>query len=242
MTPANGAGQQTKPATGTTVEGKPAKKRDPKWTVMVFMGADFIEGNVDLDQAATDDLEEIESIGASETLEIFVQIHRRGGVVNRHRFWWTGVEKQPNGPADDRSDLRSAHSSSSSTGRSKKLTTAGTTYSLLVLWGHAYDFAFGRSRSRTGVIDGIDFIELRGLLQRLQDVVHDRYRRDTATSTPHGRLSTSWRSMRATPRPWSWRVSCRSSPPICWDPRSASRFQDGPTTGYAGSPNRWGNS
>ena len=35
---------------------------------MVFMGADHIEGNVDLDQAADDDIEEIRSIGASATV------------------------------------------------------------------------------------------------------------------------------------------------------------------------------
>ena len=40
---------------------------------------------------------------------------------------------------------------------------------MLVLWGHAYDFAFARSRTREGVVDAIDFVELSGLLQRLQD-------------------------------------------------------------------------
>ena len=33
-------------------------------------------------------------------------------------------------------------------------------YSMLVLWGHAYDFAFGRQRLRSGAIDALDFAEL----------------------------------------------------------------------------------
>ena len=42
-------------------------------------------------------------------------------------------------------------------------------HSMLVLWGHAYDFAFGRSRTRGGVVDAIDFVELSDMLLRLQE-------------------------------------------------------------------------
>ena len=48
---------------------------------------------------------------------------------------------------------------------------------MLVLWGHAYDFAFGRSLTREGVVDAIDFVELSGMLQRLQDRMQDCYNR-----------------------------------------------------------------
>jgi hypothetical protein len=37
-----------------------------------------------------------------------------------------------------------------------------------VLWGHAYDFAIGRSLTKTGTIDALDFAELSRVLERLQ--------------------------------------------------------------------------
>ena len=103
-------------------------------------------------------------------------------------------------------------------------------YSMLVLWGHAYDFAFGRSRTREGAIDAIDFVELSGMLQRLQDRMKERYRR-TAMSAKSVRRSTSSASTLATSRPWSWRASCSLSRNFCWARRSASQFRAGPTTG-----------
>jgi hypothetical protein len=39
---------------------------------------------------------------------------------------------------------------------------------MLVLWGHAYDFAFGRSKTASGMIDALDFAELSDVLERLQ--------------------------------------------------------------------------
>src|SRR5258708_38675219 len=41
-------------------------------------------------------------------------------------------------------------------------------YSLLVLWGHAYDFAIGREKTSDGSIDALDFAELTRVLERLQ--------------------------------------------------------------------------
>src|SRR5262249_9118985 len=42
-------------------------------------------------------------------------------------------------------------------------------YAMLVLWGHAYDFAFGRERTKDGLIDALDFAELSDVLEKLQE-------------------------------------------------------------------------
>ncbi len=154
-------------ATGAS-EGGAAPKRGPKWTVMVFMGAESIEGNEPLDQAADDDLFEIRSVGGTETLEIFVQVHRTGGVIERRRF--------SHGKPEEITEIAFPGA-----GRAlidfiahvieKKDHQPGD-HSILVLWGHAYDFAFGRSRTRGGVVDAIDFIELSVMFEQLQE----RYR------------------------------------------------------------------
>ena len=41
-------------------------------------------------------------------------------------------------------------------------------FTMLVLWGHAYEFAIGHSVSKVGTIEALDFGELRRLLERLQ--------------------------------------------------------------------------
>ena len=46
---------------------------------------------------------------------------------------------------------------------------------MLVLWGHAYDFAIGRALTRGGAIDALDFAELSGVLRALQDRMQERY-------------------------------------------------------------------
>ena len=54
---------------------KPAKAR---WTVMVFMGADGVEGNVSLAEEAKKDIAELTKVGSGDTLDIFVQRHGDG--------------------------------------------------------------------------------------------------------------------------------------------------------------------
>jgi hypothetical protein len=156
------------------------EKRGPKWTVMVFMGAETIEGNEPLDEAAEADLDEIRSITTVEAdprfervigaLEIYVQVHHRAGAARRHRFAFdpqNGELKEtqkemPEGDAEQALVEFVAQSIEDSGHRPED-------HSMLVLWGHAYDFAFGRSRTRGGVVDAIDFVELSRMLQRLQD-------------------------------------------------------------------------
>ena len=40
---------------------------------------------------------------------------------------------------------------------------------MLVLWGHAYDFAFGRSHKPDGTIDALEFATLSDLLRQIQE-------------------------------------------------------------------------
>ncbi len=70
----------------------PARK-DPRWTVMIFMGATTIDGSESLAEAAEDDLEEIRKIGGGGRggLNIFVQKHLDPGTDPiRYHF---GVDK-----------------------------------------------------------------------------------------------------------------------------------------------------
>ncbi len=54
---------------------KPAKRR---WTVMVFMGADGVEGNVSLADEAKKDIAEMARVGSGGSLNILVQVHDAG--------------------------------------------------------------------------------------------------------------------------------------------------------------------
>lgn len=145
---------------------------------MVFMGADSVEGNEPLDDAAIADLEEIRLVGGAKTLEVFVQVHRKVGPVKRHRFHLDPATGQKREHVEDVPDVEPGRALIKFIEESVKVSDhQRTDHSILVLWGHAYDFAFGRSRTRTGVVDGIDFIELSGMLERLQDIMRKEYQR-----------------------------------------------------------------
>jgi SAM-dependent methyltransferase len=53
-------------------------------------------------------------------------------------------------------------------------------HTLLVVWGHAYDFAFGRKRERDGTVDALDFAELRDRLDEIQKGMYEFFKRDGA--------------------------------------------------------------
>jgi hypothetical protein len=165
------------------------EKRAPKWTVMVFMGAETIEGNEPLHDAVEADLDEIRSITTVRTdppfervvgaLDIHVQVHRMADATWRYHFSFkdedekiTETKRQiPKGDVEQALVEFVVESISESD-------HGPDDHSMLVLWGHAYDFAFGRSTTRGGVVDAIDFVELSRMLQRLQDRYRelDRYR------------------------------------------------------------------
>jgi Clostripain family len=154
----------------------------PKWTVMVFMGAATFEGNAPLIDAAEADLAEMRSVGSGEAfsdggkrlgeLNIFVQVNgigwpRRGRITENMPVGISALEPVPEGEDDPaqgnavESFIRWALSAAQHDPRRNH-------YSMLVLWGHAYDFAIGREHTKRGTIDAFDFAELKGVLERLQ--------------------------------------------------------------------------
>src|SRR5262245_32270086 len=144
-----------------------AKKRDPKWTVMVFMGADNFKGNEPLHKPSQDDLDEISSVGGGGTLEIFVEVHHVSKPTRWLHFGVDGKREEKEVPGSPGEPALIKFIDESIT----KSNPGEDDYSMLVLWGHAYDFAFGRARTRGGAVDSIDFIELSQMLQQLQDKI-----------------------------------------------------------------------
>jgi Clostripain family len=158
-------------------ESASAVNRGPKWTVMVFMGADTIDGTEPLDEAAEADLDEIRFVGGAETLDVYVQVLHSAGATERYHFGFdrqsqkqTETKKAMQRKGSDQDLIKFIRESIEESGHLL------SDHSMLVLWGHAYDFAFARSKTRGGIVDAIDFVELSGMLQRLQDLMKARYR------------------------------------------------------------------
>jgi hypothetical protein len=153
------------------------RKEGPKWTVMVFMGADTIEGNAPLGDAVDADLEEMRSVGGGENLDIFVQVHG-SGEPRRYHFG-QGLDGKPTPVPGDELDYQDGQALSDFIEYSTlKVRHRRQDYSMLVLWGHAYDFAFGRSLTSSGSVAALDFAELSKVLRRLQDKMLALYRHD----------------------------------------------------------------
>jgi len=144
-----------------------------KWTVMVFMGAATFGGSAPLFEAAEADLAEMRSVGSGAGLDIYVQVHgdgppRRGKVT---KTWPMTI-----GALDDvkEGERESAQGLALQSFIRTSLIAAGHNplnpnhHSMLVLWGHAYDFAIGREKGRDGTINALDFTVLSDVLKRLQ--------------------------------------------------------------------------
>jgi Clostripain family len=149
-----------------------------KWTVMIFMGAATIDGEAPMMEAAEDDLNEMRFVGSDDDedgFSIFVQVHLggdkvplRGRITKKMPPGIAGLDPVPereretaNGAAllnFIRSALRVPYRNGYDSSRR----------TLLVLWGHAYDFAIGRAPTAAGTIDALDFAELSGVLETLQ--------------------------------------------------------------------------
>jgi hypothetical protein len=137
-----------------------------KWTVMVFMGAERVPGDADLVTAAVDDIAEMRALyadGSEGPLNLFVQLHgdgdpQRFNIGTSETFEVDEAEGDVTNGNALLAFMRWA------------LEAAGgreTDHTILVLWGHAYDFAIGRAVSRSG-IDALDFAELAAVLERFQ--------------------------------------------------------------------------
>lgn len=134
----------------------------PRWTVLVFMGTDTVEDNVSLEAAAVSDLAEMAAIGSGDGVAIVVQAHGPGQAWRQH----IGVGQRLPVPRREASlDGGDALSHFIAWG----LETSGHRdgdHTLLVFWGHAYDFAIGRRETSGGLIDPLDFAEIDQVLRR----------------------------------------------------------------------------
>jgi hypothetical protein len=147
--------------------------RDAKWTVMVFMGAGTIAGNVPLVAAAEADLKEMQFVGSGGALNIFVQIHQGGGIPPRRgritentQDGIDGLELVPEEQSDPARGMALLNFIRWALEEAEHATDPR--YLMLVLWGHAYDFAIGRTPTTEGTVDALDFAELSRVLERLQ--------------------------------------------------------------------------
>jgi hypothetical protein len=145
-------------------------QRRPKWTVMVFMAAETVVGSVPLHAAAASDLKEMEYVGSGGDLNIFAQLHGRG-VPRRYHI---------GGAAEDVPQIEREQADGLALGYfvDYALRTARhrpEDHSLLVLWGHAYDFAFGRSRRSDGGVEALEFVTLARLLATLQQRFREQF-------------------------------------------------------------------
>ena len=156
-------------STATSQSAPPTNGTNPRWMVMVFMGADGVEGDADLSREADDDIKEMEKVGSSESLNIFVQLHRRNGVERHH----IGVGSRPvDDAAQDATNGKALTSFIADSIAASK--HHPSEHSMLVLWGHAYRFGIGPQTTRHGV-DALDFAELASVLKHFQDEHKDAY-------------------------------------------------------------------
>jgi hypothetical protein len=140
--------------------------------VMVYMGVETIEGTADLREAAEADLAEMELIGSGDDLNILVQVNDGSAVPRRRHIGIGQWENAPAGERDFEGGQALAHFirwSLREAGRKGHDPLDKSHYSMLVLWGHAYDFTFGHTRTKGGVIDALDFAELSDVLKGFRE-------------------------------------------------------------------------
>jgi hypothetical protein len=142
-----------------------------KWTVMVFMGADNVEGTAPLADAAAADIAEMAAVGSGGRLNIFVEVHNRGtarrGQVRRGTTLTT-LEDVSGSQASVFDGATLGRFLQWALGKAQYGRPDAHHYVMLVLWGHAYEFAIGHSPKPNGIVDALDFAELSDALQRFQ--------------------------------------------------------------------------
>lgn len=128
-----------------------------KWTVMVLMGANNVEGEIDLSRNAKSDLAEMKAVGSvKDVLNIVVQIDDSPNDGGPRR-----IEMTPKGQKDIVQPFPNGKGSFGDPSVLGDFLRWAKTYPaehyLLVLWGHAYRLAFNRDPNNT---EGLDFIKL----------------------------------------------------------------------------------
>lgn len=145
-------------------------KPKPKWTVMVFMGADTEVGNAPMLDAARADLAEMWSVKPGGRLNLFVQVHYGRGAPQRSHVGISALRDVPAGQQDPARGQALLHFIAWALEEAnRRLPEYSEHYSMLVLWGHAYEFAIGHAPTRQGTIDALDFAELSKVLESLQE-------------------------------------------------------------------------
>jgi Clostripain family len=151
-------------------DGSPGAGDGRRWTVMVFMVAETVGGNAPLIEAAKADLAEMTAVRGSGSLTILVQIHGEG-VPQRYHIGEEEIKQEsvPDGQRDTASGRALAHFIRWSLLQQQYVPHRPGDYSMLVLWGHAYEFAIGPGLASNGSVQALDFVRLGGLLGELQD-------------------------------------------------------------------------
>lgn len=171
----------TRQKTPVTTDDTSQSESSAQWTVMVFMGAASAGGEPLLD-AADEDIGELEHVGSGPVvpdghrdavgkLDIFVQEHGRSAIPRRSHVKAPQAEFHdvPAGAVDTNGGhaleefIRWSFREAGHDPRNRRH------YSMLVLWGHSFDFAFGRERTRAGGLDALDFAELADTLSRIRE-------------------------------------------------------------------------
>jgi hypothetical protein len=153
--------------------------RKPKWTVMVFMGANNLPTEADLSDEAAADIKEMKQVGSNSSLNIFVQVHGKRGVTREH------IGKGKAIPVPD-AEREATNGKALICFMRWALETAKhrkADHSMLVLWGHAYRFGIARADTPSGV-DALDFAELADVLSAFQEKHRRQNSKDYQVDAP----------------------------------------------------------
>ena len=142
-------------------------KRKTRWTIMVFMAAETVEGFAPLDDEAEKDLAELMKVqgvpGFRDFVDVFVQLHRDTGARRIH----IGHSDEPIQNVDLKRAKGQPLTEFVRWARGQAPPGPGGG-SMLVLWGHSYRFAVGQTLVADGAVDALDFKELADVLQSLR--------------------------------------------------------------------------
>jgi hypothetical protein len=155
----------------------------PKWIVMVFMAAEADPNATDLSKEAEVAIKQMEEAVSSQTLKaasdptlsVFFQLHGQGapqrGQIREGKTDRFDVEEPQRDATDGKALIAFVKWALGAAPAEPH------DHSMLVLWGHAYQFAFGHAVT-DGRIDGIDFAELSRVFRRFQDDLQNEYKLD----------------------------------------------------------------
>jgi hypothetical protein len=146
-----------------------SNQTDARWNIMVFMGAGPVPNDPPLEAFVKKDLQEIMTgLGTGEwkdKVNVLVEIHGLGPATRQH----IGVDKEPQFVPGDGDDVDGRPILAFLKWALLKCGHRAHDHSLLVLWGHAYEFAIGREQTSSGV-DGLDVAEFAGALRGFQEI------------------------------------------------------------------------